>query len=449
VVLDGENLIVAKGSPEDVMKRCSTFGDEAKTQLTELYERGARVIAVASKKASGKDTLTANDETGLTLEGLLVFSDPPKPSVQKSLKQLADLGIEVKIATGDSAEVAIAVCRGVGIDVKHVLTGDELAEIPANELAVRVSETTIFARVSPEQKAEILKALRITGKSIGFLGDGVNDAIALHDADVGISVDSGADVAKDAADVVLLEKDLEVLAKGVSHGRRVFSNTMKYVLMGTAGDFGNLFSAALGTMVLPFLPMAPGQVLLQDLLYDTSQLTIPSDRVDPEQLARPSHWNISYIRKFMVVFGLASSIFDFMTFGLMLYIFKANEAEFHTGWFVESLATATLIGFAIRTKRVPFFTSRPSWGLIASITGVVMIGSVLPYTALGTTLGFTALPWTYFFALMAMVFAYIFIAEIAKRRLFPSNAKMPSTRAYAAHRHFMRRAAKFRTHTRR
>lgn len=445
VLLDS-GLLIAKGSPEDIFGRCIEVTTEAKNQLQELYSKGSRVIAVATKNHAGSPSISAVDESDLDLQGLLVFSDAIKPDISESIQSIRSLGIEIKIATGDSAEVAVAVCNQVGLEVTGVLTGNDLETLNDEELIDKVSSTSIFARVSPEQKARILQSLRKSGKSIGFLGDGVNDALALHDADVGISVDTAADVAKDAADVVLLEKDLAVLAQGIATGRKVFNNTMKYVLMGTAGDFGNLFSAALGTMVLPFLPLTPGQVLLQDLMYDSSQLSIPTDNVDQEQVARPSHWKIGFIRKYMLVFGLASSIFDFLTFGLMLYVFHAQEAEFHTGWFVESLATATLIGFSIRTRRMPFFRSRPSLGMIASISFIVLLGSYLPYSPLSDYLGFTPLPPLFFLALSFMVIAYITLAEIAKRKLFVGDSAMPSSVKTTEHKSFQRRAAKFRSH---
>lgn len=418
VVLAGKSLLVAKGSPEDLLARCDNITDVQRAKLAELYAAGARVIAVASKPFDKVGALEPSDESGFALDGYLSFADPIKADVQTSLEALNTLGIEVKIATGDSAEVAATVCGKVGIHVLGSLTGTQIDALDDAALATAVLNTTVFARVSPEQKARILRALRANGKSVGFLGDGVNDAIALHDADVGVSVDSATDVAKDAADVVLLEKDLGVLATGVRQGRRVFNNTMKYVLMGTSSDFGNMLSAALGSVVLPFLPMAPSQVLLQDLMYDSSQLTIPSDKVDPEQTAKPSHWRIEYIRKFMVVFGLASSIFDFATFGLMLFVFHAKAAEFQTGWFVESLATATLIVFAIRTRRVPFFRSRPSVQLVASVLFIVALGCAITYLPIGGWFGFVPLPLPFFGALVAMVVAYLLVVETAKRMLF-------------------------------
>lgn len=448
----GERLLVAKGSPEDLLARCRQVGPTVQKQLDTLYSTGARVVAVASKPMPAARTIKLDDERDLRLDGFVTFADPIKPDVRKSLAALAALGIQVKIATGDSAQVAQAVCRSVGLAAETALTGTEIDNLDDASLASAVEAHGIFARVSPEQKARILRALRANGKAIGFLGDGVNDAIALHDADVGISVDSAADVAKDAADVVLLEKDLGVLAAGVRHGRRVFSNTMKYVLMGTAGDFGNMISAAIGSMILPFLPMLPSQVLLQDLLYDSSQLTIPVDRVDAEQVARPSHWRIAFIRKFMIVFGLASSIFDFATFGLMLWGFNAKASEFQTGWFVESLASATLIVFAVRTRRVPFLRSRPSWALAGSVLTVVAIGIGLTYSQVGVWFGFSALPLPFFGALLGMIAAYLVVVEVAKWRLFKADknldgAPRPNLHVRDHSHRVNRRAAKFAVRT--
>ena len=450
IAASGNVKLVSKGSPENILARCIQVPAGAQDQLMAFYEQGLRVIAVASKPMpTGAAKISSSDESSLTLQGFLTFADPIKPDVRDSLAALAALGIEVKIATGDAAEVAAKVCESVGLGANVVLTGVQIAAMTDAQLAIAVVGTKVFARVSPEQKARIIRALRTDGKAVGFLGDGVNDALALHDADVGISVDSATDVAKDAADIVLLEKDLGVLATGIRLGRRVFQNTMKYVLMGTAGDFGNMVSAAIGGIILPFLPMAPGQLLLQDLMYDTSQLGIPTDNVDAEQTVRPSHWRIRFIGKFMLVFGLASSVFDFATFALMSFGFHAKVSEFQTGWFVESLATATLIVLAVRTRRVPFWRSSTSKVLLVSVLGIVSLGVLVTYLPIGRALDFSPLPLPFFAALLGMIAGYLVLVETAKHFLFKSEAgaggvaHQPNRYVRGQHHRVGRRASKF------
>jgi Mg2+-importing ATPase len=413
-----------------------------------MYRVGARVIAVATRPASTLGEITAADEHDLELIGFLEFADAPKPHARESLDRLAALGIDVKIATGDSAEVAERVCADLGMRSSNTVTGDQIDGMDAAELERTAKDCAIFARVSPEQKSRIVQALRHSGRSVGFLGDGVNDALALHHADIGISVDSAVDVAKDAADVVLLDKDLGVLAEGVAEGRRIFANTIKYVLMGTSSNFGNMFSASIASVVLSFLPMLPGQILLNNLLYDASQLAIPTDRVDEEQLRAPSHWDIGAIRRFMLIFGPISSLFDFATFALMLTVFQAAPPEFRTGWFIESIATQTLIIFAIRTRRTPFTRSRPSVILTVAALATVGVGIVLPYLPVSVLLGFTPLPAGFFFVLLAMVVAYLVLVEAAKAIYYRTTANgRPGLRMRArsfAH-HLERRAARFTT----
>ncbi len=421
VLVDDANhgrRLITKGAPESVLAACREVSDTARGTLDTEFAAGGRVVAVASRPAPGADAATTADEHDLTLAGYLVFLDQPKLDAAQSLQRLAALGITVKVVTGDNVIVAEKVCRDLGLPIGATMTGTDVTALDDDALRARVVNTTIFARVSPEQKARLIRAHRAADRDVAFLGDGVNDAVALHAADVGISVDSAADVAKDAADIVLLEKDLGVLADGVSEGRRTFANTIKYVLMGTSSNFGNMFSAAVASTFLSFLPMLPSQILLNNLLYDTSQMAIPTDRVDAELLARPSHWDIKFIRRFMLLFGPISSLFDFLTFAVMLGPFAAGPALFRSGWFVESLATQTLVVFVIRTHRVPFWRSRPSNPLLGAVLGVIVIGAVLPYSPVSQALGFTALPAAFFAVLAGMVVLYLFLVELAKRRFF-------------------------------
>ncbi|CAN3127414.1 magnesium-translocating P-type ATPase [Mycobacterium sp. smrl_JER01] len=446
----GSRILVVKGAPEQLLARCADAGPQAQRTLAALFADGRRVVAVATRPADDLDVLTPDDECELDLRGFLIFADTPKAAARESLARLAALEIEVKIATGDNPQVAEKVCTELGLTSKGTLTGAELDRLDDSELAVVARDHTIFARISPTQKARIVSALRRTGRSVGFLGDGVNDALALHAADVGISVDTATDVAKDAADVVLLEKDLGVLATGVAEGRRIFANTVKYVLMGTSSNFGNMFSAAAASAVLPFLPMLPSQILLNNLLYDCSQLAIPADRVDEDQLRAPAHWDIAFIRRFMLTFGPVSSLFDFLTFGLMLGVLQAGPTEFRTGWFVESLATQTLIIFAIRTKRVPFFRSRPAGALVVATGASITVGIALTISPLAGQLGFTPLPWQFFAALAALALGYLVLVDVTKSMFYgPSFAAEPSRAVERTHRtrghahRVHRRAARF------
>jgi Mg2+-importing ATPase len=444
----GELIMVTKGAPESVLDRCTAVPAAAWDALASEFAAGNRVVAVATRPAADARQLSAADEHGMQLAGLLVFLDPPKQDAAESLQRLASLGIAVKVVTGDNPAVAVKVCRDLGLDGGGALTGTELDALDDTQLAAVIPATTVFARVSPEHKARIVRAQRRSGGGVAFLGDGVNDALALHAADVGISVDSATDVAKDAADVILLKKDLSVLADGVAEGRRIFANTIKYVLMGTSSNFGNMFSAAGASVFLKFLPMLPSQILLNNLLYDTSQLAIPTDNVDEEQLRRPSHWDIGFIRRFMIFFGPVSSVFDFITFGIMLWVFHSGPAQFRSGWFVESLATQTLVIFAIRTRRVPFFRSHPSLPLTFAALGVVTIGTLLPATPLAHTLGFQPLPGAFFAALAGMVVAYLALIEIGKRIFYRTAATPATPRQYGSQHHLRRRAARFSTASR-
>lgn len=442
----GQRTLVTKGAPETVLDRCVDVPAQARAALAAEFAAGNRVVAVATRSATALATPSPDDEHDLRFVGLLVFLDAAKPGAATALQRLAGLHIAVKIVTGDSPAVALKICQELDLPVTGTLTGAELDVLDDQQLGAIIENTTIFARVSPEDKARIVRIQRRTGFDVGFLGDGVNDSLALHAADIGISVDSASDVAKDAADVILLEKDLDVLADGVIEGRRIFANTIKYILMGTSSNFGNMFSAAGASLFLSFLPMLPSQILLNNLLYDTSQLAIPTDEVDAEQLARPSRWNISFIRRFMMYFGPISSLFDFATFGVMLWVFHSGPTQFRSGWFVESLATQTLVIFAIRTRRIPFFRSTPSMPLLLSALGVVVIGALLPATPLANSLGFHPLPLGFFAALVLMVVCYLGLIEMGKK-LFYSAAQTspPALPQQGRQRHVQRRAARFST----
>ncbi len=386
-----------------------------RASLDAQFAAGSRVVAVATRDAGAATSVSAADEHDLTPAGLLVFEDAPKADARESLDRLRALGVEVKLLTGDNERVAQKVWADLGLGEARCLTGVEIEAMADAQLRRELPGVSILARVSPEQKSRIIRAQRATGTDVGFLGDGVNDAIALHDADVGISVDSAVDVAKDAADIVLLRKDLGTLADGVVEGRRIFANTIKYVLMGTSSNFGNMVSTAGASLIIPFLPMLPSQILLNNLLYDASEMTIPTDNVDPEMLRRPAHWDIGMIRRFMAVFGPISSLFDFAIFGALIFIFHAGETMFQTGFFVESLVTQTLVIFAIRTRRVPFFRSRPSAALTITTLAAVAIGISLPFSPLAGLFGFAPLPQLLFGTIMAaIVTVYFTLVETAK-----------------------------------
>jgi P-type Mg2+ transporter len=436
-------FLITKGAPEAVLERCIGVAAEARKVLDTEFGAGGRVVAVASRPAPDLQTIAPTDERDLDLVGFLVFLDPPKSDAAASIARLDDLGITIKVVTGDNPQVTEKVCAVLGLPPARTLTGGELDALDDDEVLAQIPSTTIFARVSPEQKARLIAVARRAGDDVAFLGDGVNDAVALHAADVGISVESATDVARDAADVVLLEKDLGVLADGVVEGRRIFANTIKYVLMGTSSNFGNMFSAAVASTFLSFLPLLPSQILLNNLLYDTSQLTIPTDNVDSEMLRRPAHWDIGLIRRFMLFFGPISSIFDFITFGVMLGVFGAGPALFRSGWFVESLATQTLVIFVIRTRRTPFFRSRPSRPLLLASIGCVSLGAILPFTPLADVLGFAPLPIGFFVVLALMVVVYLTLVDIGKDWFFSHQPAPAHLRRPRRERRVHRRAARW------
>jgi P-type Mg2+ transporter len=417
VLVDGPDgrMLVSKGAPEQLLALCPAVPDGARAVLDRELAAGGRVVALATRPAPGVAALSVDDERDLTFAGLLVFLDTPKASARAALQRLAGLGVAVKVITGDHPAVARHVCAELGLDSGGVLTGADLAQLDDEALRAALATTAVFARVSPQDKARIVRAQRTAGADVAFLGDGVNDALALHTADVGISVDSATDVAKDAADILLLDKDLDVLADGVTEGRRIFANTIKYVLMATSSNFGNMFSAAGASAFLTFLPMLPSQILLNNLIYDTTQLAIPTDHADAEQLARPAHWDLHQIRRFMLTFGPLSSLFDFLTFAILLQVLHAGPVEFRSGWFVESMATQILVVFVIRTHRTPFWRSRPSRALIGAALCGVVLSSALPYLPVAGPLGFTALPPAYLLAVAVLAAAYLALVDTAKR----------------------------------
>jgi Mg2+-importing ATPase len=425
---NGEHLLISKGAPESVFARCTQADLSGKIKPIEtvqgaindkffnLSKLGYRILAVASRQVTEKSSYSLDDEKDLTLLGFLIFTDPPKKDAREALSRLKDMGVEVKILTGDNELVAKTICDELKVPVKKIVCGSDLVQMSWTEMKKAVEEITIFARITPEQKLGIIRALKENGHVVGFGGDGVNDAPALYEADVGISVDTAVDVAKEAADIVLLEKDLLVMAAGINEGRKIFGNTIKYILMGTSSNFGNMFSAAAASVFLPFLPMLPMQILFMNLLYDVANMTLPTDNVDEEYIKSPKHWDIGFVRKYTLFFGPFSSLYDFLTYGIMLFIFGAatNPALFQSGWFVESFWTEVLVIFVIRTRRTPFFTSRPGKWLIVLTLACIAFGTILPFTILGSYLGFTALPLEYWALLVLMVATYILLVDAGK-----------------------------------
>ena len=422
-------LLVVKGAPEDLGALVAHLGPNraemaldgaVRTRLLERFEalgeEGYRVLGVASRAVSG-DTISKSDEDKLTFAGFALFVDPPKRDAADAVRALAEAGVEVKILSGDNERITRHICTEIGVPIRGVLTGQEVARLSEEALRRQVASVNLFCRVTPQQKERILLALKRAGRVVGFLGDGINDASALHAADVGISVDNAADVAKEAADLVLLERDLGVVHDGVIEGRRTVENVTKYILMGSSSNFGNMFSMAGAALFLPFLPMLPPQVLLNNLLYDVSEVGVPFDNVDENPLKRPVRWDIKFIERFMLVLGPVSSLFDFLTFFALLSFFGAGQAMFQTGWFIESLATQCLVIFIIRTRGVPWL-SRPHPLLTGLTLGAVAVGLLIPLTPLGRLLGFVAPPPGFYLFLVCAVAAYLLLVEIVKRQLY-------------------------------
>jgi Mg2+-importing ATPase len=426
---DGRRLMVTKGAPEGVMAASASYeaggqihplDAEGKTRCLKTYQdlstQGYRVLAVAYREAPLQNTYHVEDEKELILAGYVAFIDPPLPDAAEVIKQMAADGVRVKILTGDSDLVAQHICEQVGLDPGHIVLGEEIGKASDAALAQIADEGTVFARVSPAQKNRIILALKSRGHVVGYMGDGINDAPSLHNADVGISVSTAVDVAKGAAEIILMERSLKVLHNGILEGRKAFGNVMKYLLMGTSSNFGNVFSMAGASLFLSFLPMLPTQILLNNFLYDLAQITIPTDNVDESFMHKPRKWDIGMIRRFMLVIGPISSVYDFITFAVMIFVFHANEMVFHTGWFVESLATQTLVLFIIRTIGNPL-KSRPSRPLAITTLLVVLIALVLPISPLAATLGFTPLPLGYFLFLIVATGTYLLLVQVAKRRV--------------------------------
>jgi Mg2+-importing ATPase len=428
-----KRLLVVKGSPEDILRLSTQYAlgeeqgfqpldDKARASIQVLHDslgkEGFKVLGIAWRTvALDHPHAVVDDETELIFAGFAAFLDPPKTSAAHALKALAADGVSVKIVTGDSELVTRYVCGQLGMPVTGVLNGSELQQMDDPTLAVRVREANLFCRVTPAQKNRVILSLKAQGHTVGYLGDGINDAPSLRSADVGISVDSAVDVAKAAADMIMLRGDLNVLHAGVQEGRRTFTNILKYIMMGTSSNFGNMFSMAGATLFLPFLPMLPSQILLNNLLYDVSELPIPMDNVDNTYLTHPRHWDTTFIRNYMWVVGPVSSVFDILTFFILLKVFGAGEELFHTGWFIESIATQVLVIFVIRTRGSPF-KSRPSLALTVTSLTVVLVAVALPFTPFATQLGFVAPPPLFFLILPVMVICYLVAVEFVKRLFY-------------------------------
>ncbi|ACK49583.1 magnesium-translocating P-type ATPase [Methylocella silvestris BL2] len=440
---EGKRRLIVKGAPEDLLRLSvryeSANGEEQaldpetrrafEATLEKIGAQGFRALGVASHTLDDACPAAAIvDECNLVFAGFAVFLDPPKASAGATIKSMADAGVAVKVLTGDNEIVSRHVFSEIGVPVTGVLTGDAMTHLSDEALLGALPQVNLFCRVNPQQKLRILLALKRLGYIVGFMGDGINDAPALHAADVGISVDGAADVARAAADLILLEHDLSVVREAVVGGRQTVQNVSKYVLMGSSSNFGNMFSMAGAALFLPFLPMLPIQILLNNLLYDVSEIAIPFDGVDPEAIALPVSWDIGFIERFMLVFGPVSSIFDFLTFYALIAVFGAGESLFQTGWFMESMATQVLVVFAIRTRRL-FFRSRPNGFLVAMALGVVAVAIALPLSPIGHWFGFVAPPPLFFAYLIGATLAYLALVEIVKALFYRAMAAPSPRRA--------------------
>ncbi len=428
-------LLITKGAPESVLTCCTHYeengataplNDATRKRIVLAYEQmsemGFRVLAVAFRKVPLGGTFNMVDERELVYVGLAVFTDPLRPEASEALLSLERDGVRVLVLSGDNERVTQHVCKQVGINTTGMLRGEDIDRVTDTALFHIVEEVQVFARLAPTQKMRIILALKRRGHVVGYLGDGINDAPALHTADVGISVAAAVDVARDAAEIILMEPSLHVLHAGIIEGRQAFGNVMKYLFMGTSSNFGNMFSMAAATVFLPFLPMLAIQILLNNFMYDLAQITIPTDRVDPEYVQKPRKWDIGLIRRFMIYIGPISSVFDFLTFWVLLAVFHASETLFHTGWFVESLATQTLVLFVIRTGGNPF-RSRPSRALTITVLAIVLAGFLLPYSPMAEAFGFVPLPTGYLLFVVVATIVYLGLVEVVKRRVLKGAFK--------------------------
>lgn len=428
VKMDGKKRLVAKGAPEEIFNRCDRFEldkeifeienlflPDLKDEVDRLSNEGFRVLAIAYKDVEDKEVYSKKDEFDLVLLGYVAFLDPPKPSTKEALYALKSNGVDIKILTGDNELVTKKICEEVGLVIKGLITGVDLDKLDDKKLLNEINDITVFARLSPLQKERVIHALQIKKHVVGYLGDGINDAPALKAADVGISVNNAMDIAKESADIILLEKNLMVLEDGVVEGRKTFGNIVKYIKMGASSNFGNMFSMTGASIILPFLPMTPIQILLNNFLYDVSQTAIPTDQVDKDFIQRPTPWNVTYIRKFMSVIGPISSIFDFITFAVLYFFMHASEQLFHTGWFLESLISQTLVIHIIRTNQRPFIESRPSKFLMIMSLIIISVGIFLPFSPIADAIEFVKPPIYYFALLAVIVGTYLILVQIVKK----------------------------------
>ncbi|MFH1171679.1 MAG: magnesium-translocating P-type ATPase [bacterium] len=435
---EGRIQLLTKGAPENILAISATYNhDDTSAALTpeksrmlqqrfeQLSAEGFRVLAIAVKQFSGSAPVTIEGESNMHFLGFLAFLDPPKEGVRVAIDNLETLGVEMKILTGDSDLLTQKICRDIDIPVRGMLIGTEIAKMNNDDLQRRARTTTIFARLTPDQKERIILLLKKDGRTVGYLGDGVNDTPALRSADVGISVNNAVDVAKETADIILMEKSLDVLREGVVEGRKTFHNTMKYILMGLSSNFGNMVSMTAASAFLPFLPMLPAQILLNNFLYDASQLSLTTDAVDDDEIRRPPRWNMGFVKRYMLLFGPLSSVFDFLTFAFLFAILHLADAHFQSGWFIESLATQVFVIYIIRTKKVPFRQSWPSRLLLANTLLVVIAAWMLPQTPLGKIFSFGALSGTALLGIGMIVLVYLVAAEALKRFFYRHQERTP------------------------